>query len=247
MQNNKIFIYITFMALLFVSCNANKSDINDIDNCVGIYDYDSIPIEYKGMISGIGIYENTLVIKLEESKYQYMFIDKNTGGFKAEWGSIGKGKDEFLDFGNNFVINDSSLVFMDANTNKFVSVSLADIIQHHDTVSICKEEYPYTEDFRPSSFTILPNGTKIALGFFSEGRFGVLDNKNKIMDFTAEYPFDTDDVPNIYKGTVFQGKIASYSHHFAIYTVLSDILEIYQFRNDEIKKYLSVTSNIYQK
>lgn len=237
MQNNKVFIiYIIFMVLLFASCNTNESGINGISNCIRVYDYDSIFIENKGMIAGMGIHENTLVIKLEESKYQYMFIDKKTGDFKAEWGSVGKGKNEFLDFGNNFVINDSSLVFMDSNTNNFVYVSLADIIQYHDTVSIYKDEYPYTEDFRPSSFTLLPNDTKITLGFFSEGRFGILDNKNKIMDLTAEYPFDTDDIPNIYKGTVFQGKIASFGNHFAIYTVLSDILEIYQLQKDEVKR-----------
>lgn len=98
---NKLIIYITFITLLFVSCNANEDGLNNINNCIRVCDYDSIPIENKGMISGLDVHENTLIIKLEESKYQYLFIDKNTGNFKAEWGSLGKGKDGFLDFGNN--------------------------------------------------------------------------------------------------------------------------------------------------
>ncbi len=116
-------------------------------------------------------------------------------------------------------------------------VLISDILENKNILDVRKEHYPYTVDFRPVKLCIVKD-KKILLGAFKEGRFGVLDSANTIVDCFSEYPFDCGEVTGIYRGSVFQGKIETNSKQekFVISIFSSDVFEIYQVSDSGMHK-----------
>jgi hypothetical protein len=125
-------------------------------------------------------------------------------------------------------------------------VSIPDILNKNETLNIKRESYPYTVDFRPLTINII-NDKKIVTGCFKEGRFGVLDSENNILNRSSDYPFHYKEVTGIYRGAVFQGKIKSNPEQskFVISTLCSDIFEIYHVTDSDIvRTYVSPFNHI---
>lgn len=243
----------TFFLLLFVLCTScNHSDeiaIDAFDIVDNIVKYDSIfsdKSEPMGVITGMEVYGNILITKHMLDEYQFSFIDTDNGNLKSRWGRVGDAPNEFIDFGSGFTISDSQLVFL-CNAKKEINyASLYDILQKNDTVNIKKESYPYTIDFRPVDLNIL-DGNKITIGSFKEGRFGVLDSTNSIINSFGDYPFHYDEVNGVSRGMAFQSKIKSNTNlnKFVIVTLASDIFEIYQLSDATISRtYVSPFNHI---
>ncbi len=236
--------------VLCTSCNhSDKIAIDTFDVVDNIVKYDSIfsdKNEPMGVITGMEVYGNILITKHMLDEYQFSFIDTDNGNLRSRWGCVGDAPDEFIDFGSGFTISDSQLVFL-CNAKKEINyASLYDILQKNDTINVKKESYPYTVDFRPVDLNIL-NGNKIAIGSFKEGRFGVLDSTNSIINTFGDYPFHYDEVNGVFRGMAFQSKIKSNANlnKFVIVTLASDIFEIYQLSDTTISKtYVSPFNHI---
>lgn len=112
-----------------------------------------------------------------------------------------------------------------------------EILEDAAVLNVHKAPYPYTVNFRPTKMDIVKD-KKIFLGAFKEGRFGVIDSTNTMVDCPAEYPFECGEVTGIYRGNVFQGCIEANNKQgkFVIATYSSDIFEIYQVTDSAIQR-----------
>lgn len=244
------YINILFLFIFCTSCHdTNNISINSFDVIESVVEYDSLfsdKEELMGSITDMEIIGNTLIVKHLLDEYQFSFIDVRNGKLICRWGKIGNAPNEFIDFGSNFTISDSKLVFLCNAKKEMNFVSLSDIIQKNDTINIESKSYPYTADFRPTDINIIDKN-RIAIGFFKQGRFGMLDSMYCIKRTFGEYPFQYDEVNGIYNGMVFQSKLKSNINQskFVILTLASDIFEIYQLSDTAISRsYVSPFQNI---
>lgn len=238
MKNNLILLALLFITI--VACKQSDVSIDAFDKVSEITVYDSIYSDKEdvlGAITDIEIYKDMLITKHARDEYSFSFISVENGKLIRRWGKIGEGRDEFLDFGSGFTIKDSLLVFLERNKKSINYVSIADILNGGSITNIVKENYPYNVDFRPIRFCFLDN-QKVGVGAFKEGRFGVLDSNNNIVDCYFDYPFDCGIVEGLYRGSVFQCDIKSNKKRdmFAISTYVSDVFEIYQVSDDGIHR-----------
>ena len=231
-----------FIVLLFFLCNACKEEfttaIDSFDIVERIVDYDSIYSDKNdplNIVTDVKIVDNILITKHFDDDYSFSFFDVNDGRMLCRWGIKGEAPDEFIDFGSDFDILGSQIVFLNRMKKEINYVLISDILENRDTLSIQKESYPYTVDFRPSSLRNVKD-KKLFLGSFKEGRFGVLDSTNTIFNSLSEYPFDCGEISDIYRGSVFQGKMEANSKEgkFVISTFSSDIFEIYQVSDSAV-------------
>lgn len=246
------YICVFFFFILCTSCtDLGRMEINSFEIVDNIIDYDSIfsdKNEPIGVITGMKMVGGTLITEHMLDEYRFSFIDVNTGKLKHRWGRVGNAPNEFIDFGSGFTIFDSKLIFLCKAKKEINYVSLSDLLQKSDTVNVIKEPYPYLTDFRPTDFDFIANH-KIAIGFFKDGRFGVLDSTNCIVNTLGDYPFHYEEVDGIQRGRVFQSKIKSNANlsKFAVLTLASDIFEIYQLSDTAISRtYVSPFNHIPQ-
>lgn len=243
MRHNCIHLSILILIFFCGSCdNKPKSDIDYFDITQKITKYDSLYSDKNdilGNIEGIDIVNNTIIVKhLPAVDYIFSFIDINSGKLQAKWGRIGRGPNEYIKPRPGFKISGSELIFADADKEEIIYAPLSDILDKKDNPEVKKEKYPKTGDFRPFQFDIVGD-YKIVLGFLAEGRFGILDSLNNIIQCPYDYPFDYGDDPKgIYRGTVFLSKIKSNDRQqkFVISTSASDVFEIYGISDSGIDR-----------
>lgn len=227
-------ICLLFSTLIF-SCK--KSEINSFSKVIERYDSKLIYSDKNdvlGEITDIEILDSTIIMKHMNDHFYFSFANINDGKLVKRWGRKGRGPGEYIQLGSGISIFEKKLVFLDGIKKEINKVSVIDIINDND-IKITKNAYPYTKDFRPKDLNII-NDKKIAIGSFKDGRFGVLDSRNRIIEYSSEYPFNYEKVKGIYKGSVFQSKLKSSAANskFVIQTFSSDIFEIYEVTDNSI-------------
>lgn len=238
-MKSRLFI-ISLSVAIFISCKQTTVRVDDFDKVIEITVLDSIYSdgeETLAPITDISVYDGILVAKHMRDEYNFSLIDVASGKLLQRWGKKGNGPDEYLDFGSNFVIQDSLLVFSEYMKKKIDYISIANVLKNSDSVNVRQVPYPYTVNFRPARFCFL-NDWKLAVGSFEEGRFGVLDSNDSIRDFLFDDPFGYEEIKGIYRGSVFQGDIKSNDKQqkFVISTFASDVFEIYQLADNDIHR-----------
>lgn len=221
---------------MMTGCERSGGGVDAFENVGQVQSYDSVFVHGEtivGEIEDVKSYEDWLVIKNANDQATFAFVNIETGEITNTWGRKGHGAGEFTDFGGEFDIADGRLFFMNQDLRNLVSVRLKDILEGKEDVDIISTPYPYDMDFRPISFGMLES-KKVVLGSMKKGRLGVLDANNDVMPITCNYPFDVSSIPYLYRGIVFQGILETYGSRFAIYTVFSDLFEIYEMRRDSI-------------
>jgi hypothetical protein len=181
------------------------------------------------------MFDNIIIAKnVSGDNYIFSFYDIAKGKFLDNWGTIGQGPGEYVQT-SDYTILDSQLVFLDNMKKEINYIPIPDILNKSATLNVKRESYPYTVDFRPHTIHII-NDKKIAIGSFKEGRFGVLDAENNILNCSSDYPFHYEEITGIYRGAVFQGQIKSNPEQskFVISTFCSDIFEIYRVTDSGI-------------
>ena len=249
-MNNKLFL-MALSVVFCISCKQTNVNIDAFNQVIEVSTLDSIYSDEEdelGLITDIGIYDGILIAKHMHDEYNFSLIDLASGKLLQRWGRKGNGSDEYLDFGSNFVIQDSLLVFSERMKKKIHYVSIPNVLKNSDSVDVAQAFYPYTVDFRPTRFCFLDT-YKLAVGSFKEGRFGVLDSNDSIMDFASGYPFGYEEIEGIYRGNVFQSDIKSNNKQrkFVISTFASDVFEIYQLSDNCVHRtFVSPYANIPQ-
>ena len=234
-----IFILLLLISLLS-SCHSSKREINDFDVVEKILVYDSIYSDKEnpsGMIMDMEVSNGVIVTSHRNDVFNYSFIDSRTGGLLARWGKKGEGDNEFLDFGNGFVLKDTLLVFMERMKKTINYVPVSEILNGKPSLNIVKEPYPYGVDFRPIQFCLV-NNNKVFVGAFKKGRLGMLDSRGDTLSSDVDYPFSTKPLEGIFCGNVFQCKLKSVGRHgkFVVQTLFSDVFEIYQYVGTTLKR-----------
>ena len=225
-------VCIFLFLLVLTSCNSLTTKIDDFDIVEEITSYDSIYSDKEnpfGMITDMNIQNNVIVTSHRVDEYKYSFIDVSSGSLLTRWGKKGNAPDDFLDFGNGFILNDSLLIFLDRMKKTINYVSCQDILNKKDSLRIIREKYPYITDFRPMQLCLV-NGYKIFAGAFKDGLFGAINPHDSILNNTISYPFSVKPIEGIYRGNVFQSKIKSCSgsNRFVVQFLSSDVFEIFQ-------------------
>jgi len=241
------------LVCVYILCACNKengSEVNSFADEKKIIKVDSIFADSEkpmGTIIGLKLWNDVLITKHYGDDFQYSFLDVKTGKLLARWGEIGEAPNEFIDFGMDFSVQDSLLVFSSAMKKELNYVSIPTILRGEGEVLVRKEPYPYTAGFRP--LKIVPMGSvKIATGFFKEGLIGLLDNENNLLGTFSDYPFSCG-VDGIYKGTVYQSLIDTNGNRkrLVLSILCSDIFEIYEEESGRlVRKYVSPFSHIPQ-
>lgn len=233
-------VYISIFLFLTI-CNAcKKTDISSFDTVEEIVEFDSIYSDKSnplGAITNIEIIDSIIVTKHANDEYYFSFIDAKKGEMIRRIGKNGRGPGEYVQVGSGFTIFESQFIFLDEAAKEIIYMSIPDIIHKKDSIEVKKESYPYTTDFRPRHMNII-NNKKIVIGSFKEGRFGVLDSNNMIIKNSSNYPFRTNGIEGIYRGSVFQCKINSNNQkdRFVISTLSSDIFEIYEVTKSNVNR-----------
>lgn len=222
------------------ACKPVAPDVETFRVVVNVKEYDSIYSDKEniaGMVMDMSVRNGLLVASHRNDEYVYSFIDAHTGRLLKRWGKVGEGENEFLDFGNGFVLNDSSLVFMERMKKNIVHVPLSAILDEKVDVKCTRESYPYVVDFRPQVFC-LAGGYKILGGAFKDARLGIVGTQDEIIPCPDDYPFSTEPLEGIRRGTVFQCKLkaSGKQKRFVVQTMYSDVFEIYQCREREVER-----------
>lgn len=238
MKNKYIWIFL--FALGWSGCKDTERDVDSFDVVEKVVAFDSIYSDKDnpfGMITNAEIFNDVLITKHMNDEYNFSFIDVNEGKLLRRWGQIGDAPDEYIDFGSDFMIVDSQLVFLSKMKKEINYVPIHGILENKDTLNVIKESYPYTVDFRPSRLNIVGK-KKFFLGSFKEGRLGGIHSENKILGYFSDYPFDCGEVAGIYRGTVFQSKMKSNDRQkkIAVLTFSSDVFEIYKVTDSGISR-----------
>lgn len=225
----KHFIYL--FIVVCSACRESHTTIDSFDTVEKVASYDSLYSDKNepfGMITNLEIVDGILITEHMNDEYNYSFIDVDNGKLLRRWGRIGDAPGEYLDFGSDFTVSKSQLVFLSKMKKEINFVPISELLENKDTLRTTEEAYPYTVDFRPGRF-VLVNNRKIFLGSFKQGRLGLLNSANEIEACLFDYPFDCGEVSGIYRGSVFQGKMKSNSKQgkFVVLTFSSDIFEIY--------------------
>lgn len=225
-------------SMLLWSCTEKQEVFNDFPKVVELTEYENIysDKEYAiNTVTDMTVYNNILIAKHMNDEYAFSFIDLETQNV-CRWGEIGQGNGEFLDFGLEFSVRKDSLLFTELFQRSNNKVSINEILSNQKDIFIRRDSFPYTKDFRPSRFAYLGD-VKIALGSFVGSRLGLLDGTNQIINSNVEYPFQCEEIPPLYRGSVYQGSLRSNEkrHRFVISTFSSDIFEIYQLADGIVK------------
>ncbi len=241
-------IFLTTALALFNTCKKQNKEINHFNDVKKITEYDSICSDKDNEVAGIiglNIYQNILIADNRTTDYFFSFYDIEKGVYLGSWGKRGQGPDDFIEAGGTSIV-DSQLVFTNRPQKEIVYASIESILNKEENINVRRKTYPHTAEFMPFYFSIM-NNNKIALGIFEEGRFGVLDTGNNIMDCPYDYPFNYEEIQGRYRGLSFQSRIKSNTKQskFVISTFCSDIFEIYQVTDTGIvRTYVSPFNHI---
>ena len=225
------------------ACNQQEKEaIDHFETVFEIVEYDSIYSDKNDAIIRLGahtdidIFENVVIAYNRSGNDSYFsFYDIVNGVLVGSWGRKGQGPGEYVQLGSGFTLFNSQLIFLDRAKREINYVPLSNILCETEILTVKREPYPYTVEFRPTHLNII-HDKKIAIGSFQTGRFGILDAENNIINCTYDYPFTFPEITDIYRGSVFQGRIKSNAKQskFVISTFASDIFEIYQITDSGI-------------
>lgn len=230
-------IYWSIICVIFLCGSCGQSDSEEIESfevVKNIVDFDSIYSDKNspsGIITAIDVFDHMIIAEHGDDEQFFSFIDIENGRLLRKWGNRGKGRNEYIRLGAGFSINDSALVFLDEVKQEVNYVPIEEVLDSVE-LQIKKDPYPYTRDFRPFHM-IMIGRWKIAVGGFTDGRFGILDSLGQVVHCSFDYPFDMpDEIDGIYRGVVFQSQIKSSQKQskFVLHVVYSDIFEIYEIK-----------------
>ena len=225
------YIYLMLFLLIF-SCNRKQENsIDKFDNIIDFSAPDSLFTDKElpmGRILSMKNWKDILITSHFADDYSYSFIDSKTGKLITRWGKIGNAPNEFIDFGSDFLIQDSLLVFQSSMKKSINYVSIPAILRGEKEVLVKKEIYPYTADFRPLRIVSMGN-KKVATGLFKQGVIGVLDENNNIVGTYSDYPFPYE-VEGLYRGTAYQLVLTcnTFRQRLLVSVSHSDVFEIYE-------------------
>lgn len=237
------------LPFLLSACQPAENKTGDFPEIQHITCYDSIYSDRDnplGTIRGMKIADETIILLTSGNEYAFSLIDTHSGKLKAQWGKTGRGPGEYLSIGPGFTMHDQKLVFVDAMKNELNEVPLNVIAEGRDVEPV-RTPYPYTAAFR-SQYVVPVGNRKIVLGALAEGRFGVLDSANRIVECPFDYPFTTP-IEGIFRGTVYQSQIEKNEKldRFVIMLLTSGIFEIYEVAQNKVERvYLHSSSQIPQ-
>lgn len=225
------YIYLMLLLLIF-SCNRKQENsIDKFDNIINLSVSDSLFSDNElpmGTVLSMKNWKDILITCHHADDYRFSFIDSKTGKLITRWGQKGNAPNEFIDFGSDFFIQDSLLVFQSSMKKSINYVSIPAILRGAKEVLVKTEIYPYTADFRP--LRIVPIGNrKVATGLFKQGVLGVLDENNNIVGTYSDYPFPYE-VEGLYRGTAYQLVLScnTYRQRLLVSVSHSDVFEIYE-------------------
>lgn len=231
---------------VFISCN-NQHNEEIYENYPSISTYKIGDLLFEdsnnpiGDIVNINVVDSILLIGCTRSEYAYYFINKNNGKLIAKWGQVGNGANEFLSFSLDIsLVNDSVFAFYDNNKKEIYYTNIKKIIRGEDAVEKI-ETYPYTKDFRNSNIKIIGN-KKIALGCYETGNICLITPDGEMRTDNCDCIFKSDDVPNLYKGTIFQGflSINNKTGNALVCYMNSDAFAIYETTDSTLsRKYVN--------
>lgn len=225
------YIYLMLLLLIF-SCNRKQENsIDKFDNIIDLSVSDSLFSDKEspmGTILSMKNWKNILITSHNADDYRYSFIDSKTGKLITRWGQKGNAPNEFIDFGSDFSIKDSLLVFQSSMKKSLNYVSIPAILRGEKEVLVKKEIYPYTAEFRPLRVVSM-GGKKVATGLFKQGVIGVIDENNNIVGTYSDYPFPNE-MEGLYRGTAYQLAMScnTYRQRLLVSVSHSDVFEIYE-------------------
>lgn len=129
-KNYKVLLFL-LLIVLCSSCNEKPVGVNSFDIVEKVVVYDSIFADKDvplGSVRDMSIANNILVLRHINDDYQFSFIDVAKRKMVSRWGTVGEGPDEFIDFGSDFFVRDSLLVFLTSAKKEINYVSLPDIL-----------------------------------------------------------------------------------------------------------------------
>ena len=106
MKMKRILVLIACIMLL-MSCRSSMTDIDAFEVVTEITDYDSLFSDKEtplGVIVNLEVRNGIIVTEHGNDEYNFSFIDASTGNLLKRWGKRGEGDNEFIDFGNGFVV-----------------------------------------------------------------------------------------------------------------------------------------------
>ena len=239
-MNYVIVIFLTLLCCLSCQSVSTNSSLNSFETTENLIDYECIFSDKEtpfNLITEMAVVDDVLITQHVNDEYNFSFINTENGKIIRRWGMTGRGQEEYIEVGSGFAIRNAQLVFWDATKKEINYVSLLDLILHKKPLEIKSESYPYTLDFRPRYIDFIKN-RRIAIGFFKEGYFGVLDTLNNIVPNTFDYPFAYDNIEGVDRGTVYQTKVKTNiaQNKFLIYTLASDVFVIYEDKAHAIQQ-----------
>ncbi len=231
----KNFYLILLLFLFCFSCLKKQNDILDFPDEKELCIFDSISIDDVGeldVVSELGVVDSILIFRHgSKGDYRYSFWHRETGRQFRKWGVVGQGKDEFLDFGADLMLNDTSLMFYSWQQGRLYTVPLSFLVsQDESCVQWTSDSIPNVRSFRVSRILPFENFCVVLGGMASGKRLGIIDKSTCMYREDFDYPFDCGVVEGWLRNSVFQGELkANYRiGRFVVHTLASDIFEIYQ-------------------
>lgn len=169
------------------------------------------------------------LIALTSSSPFITTFDLETWQIKDSYGTIGRSGNEYSTPPRSLNIRMGEVQFYDSNSKTMNSFSLSNWEKTSKAI-------PYSTDFRTSKMISIDE-VKLAVGYFSSGRLGMIDKDGKITtDF--EYPFPTGEVQGLFRGNVFQADIhvAPTRPSFVVRSLASDSFEIYEVDGSSVRR-----------
>lgn len=221
--------------LSLIACTHTAEDFPaefKIDNCTELL---RLPVDAVGTVGDLVVSGENLIVYSAYGGNGYLFkvYDIRERELAAQWGMKGRGSGEFMMISGPVSVKGDSLIFMDIFRKNVNIVSLDSVISDAD-VKITQLQYPYKTDFRP--MRMIPVDTVLVFtGTFSDSRLGVMDYDGTIFGVDVQYPFEYEEVDDIYMGSVFQPLMGTdYGNRFVISTLASDEFEIYNIEGGSV-------------
>lgn len=240
-KNKHINVAIIFMLLLLVSCDEKPNKNFELVNTICLKDCDtliSMNTNTIGSIVNIQCYDSILIMRNSFNDQFFSFFNTNSKKILGHWGYVGNGPLEYIEISSEFSIIDDNIIFREIAKKEIVKINLNDILHFFENrnhkVNEIKSTYLYSRNFRPLR-TEFVAGKMICTGCFDEGNLKIIDSNNNIITLSKDYPFESGNIPNLYKGRIFQSFLKSncQQNKIARSYIASDILEIYDISKNE--------------
>jgi hypothetical protein len=206
---------VIILSLLCASCQQSVAPFDQFGRIEELTEYELIYSDKDapmGFVREMAVYNNLLILQHSQDEYDFSLINVETNELLRRWGSRGQGPNEYIQVGSPFMIYNSQLVFLNQGGHReVIYASISDILEKGDGVHLTREQLPSNAGFRPSMSAHVIDGKKVVLGYYKEGRFGFIDSTNHILPCPYDYPYNYEPLEGIYRGAIFQSRMASNS------------------------------------